>query len=61
MKHITLLTVVCFFSATESPADDKPPIFFKVPAPVDAAAADAIDFPKQIQAKAIEDNTAEFG
>lgn len=61
MKHITLLTVVCFTIAVESRADDKTPIVSKATPVVDAAAADAIDFPKQIQAKAIEDNAAEFG
>ena len=61
MKHIALLTVVCFCFAAESRADDKTPIVRKVAAPVDLAAAEAADFPKQLQSKAIEDNIAEFG
>ncbi len=61
MKNIVLLSVVCFHFAIESRADDKTPIITKATSPVDVAAADAIDFPKQIQAKAIEDNKAAFG
>ena len=61
MKHFILLTVVCFQFAAELLADDKTPIVSKAPPVVDAAAADAIDFPKQIQTKAIENNKAEFG
>jgi alkaline phosphatase len=62
MKHTVLLTVACFCFAAESRADDKTPIVSKAAAPADAAAvADAVDFPKQLQSKAIEDDKAEFG
>ena len=61
MKHLILLTVVCSTFAVESRGDDKTPIVSKVKAPEDYAAAAAIDFPKQTQTKAIEDQKAEVG
>ena len=61
MKYFFLFAAICCFVIQESRADDKTPIVSKAAATVDSATAEAADFPKQLQAKAIEDNKAEFG
>ena len=61
MKHFVLLAAACFFDTQESRADVKTPIVSKVAVAIDPVAAEAADFPKQLQTKAIEDNKAAFG
>ena len=61
MKHFVLLATVSCFAIHATRADDKTLIVSRVAVPIDPVAAEAADFPKQLQTKAIEDNKAAFG
>ncbi len=60
MKHFVLLATASCFVIHAARADDKTHILSKVAVPIDTVAAEAADFPKQLQTKAIEDNKAAF-